>query len=88
MEKAVSPVYRIKMKVWATMVASGKMNLKNYKKRLKVIEPELKSTKATTASVAVVRSEMNIPQKATSTTRWAFKEKTDRSSKARQAFIG
>ena len=67
--KAVSPVYRIKMKVWATMVASGAMNLKNYKKWLKAIEPELKSTKATTASVAVVRSVLNIPQKTTSTTR-------------------
>ena len=69
MEKAVSPVCRIKMKVWATVVASGAMNLKNYKIWLKAIEPELKSTKATTASVAVVRSVLNIPQKATSTTR-------------------
>ena len=54
LEKAVSPVCRIK--VWATMVASGAMNLKNYKKWLKAIEPELKSTRATTGSVAVVRS--------------------------------
>ena len=86
LEKAVSPVCQIK--VWATVVASGAMNLKNYKKWLKAIEPELKSTRATTGSVvAVVRSVLNIPQKVTST-RWAFKEKYDRSSKARQAVLG
>ena len=84
-EKAVSPVCQIK--VWATVVTSGAMNLKNYKKWLKAIEPELKSTRATTGSVAVVRSVLNIPQKITST-RWAFKEKYDRSSKARQAVLG
>ena len=85
LEKAVSPVCQIK--VWATVVASGAMNLKNYKKWLKVIEPEPKSTRATTGSVAVVRSVLNIPQKVTSTRR-AFKEKSDRSSKARQALLG
>ena len=85
MEKAVSPVCQIK--VWATVVASGAMNLKNYKKWLKAIEPELKSTRATTGSVAVVRSVVNIPQKVTSA-RWAFKEKPDRSSKTRQAVLG
>ena len=69
------------------MVASGTMNLKNYKKWLKAVEPELKSTRATTGSVAVVRSVLNIPQKVTST-RWAFKEKSDRSFKARQAVLG
>ena len=61
LEKAVSPVCQIK--VWATAVASGAINLKNYKKWLKAIEPELKSTRATTGSVAVVRSVLNIPQK-------------------------
>ena len=88
LEKAVSPVCRIKIKVWATVFASGVVNLKNYKKWLKAIEPELKRTRATTGSVAVVRSVLNIPPKATSTTRWAFKEKSDRSSKARQAVLG
>ena len=44
-------------------------------------------TRATTGSVAVVRSVLNIPQKVTST-RWAFKEKSDRGSKARQAVLG
>ena len=75
------------IKVWATVVASGAMNLKNYKKWLKAIEPELKSTRATTGSVAVVRSVLNISQKVTSA-RWAFKEKPDRSSKARQDVLG
>ena len=79
---------RIKIKVWATMVASGAMDLKNYKKWLKAIESELKSTRDTTSSdVAVVRSVLNIPQKVTRT-RWALKEKSDRSSKARQAVLG
>ena len=87
LEKAVSPVGCIKIKVWATMVASGEMNLTNYEKWLKAIESELKSTRATTGSVAVVRCVLNIPQKATSTTRWAFKEKSYRSSKARQAVL-
>ena len=85
LEKAVSPVCQIK--VWATVVSSGAMNLKNYRKWLKVIEPEPKSTRATTGSVAVVRSVFNIPQKVTSTRR-AFKEKSDRSSKVRQAVLG
>ena len=85
LEKVVSHVCQIK--VWATVVVSGAMNLKNYKKWLKAIEPELKNTRATTGSVAVVRSVLNIPQKVTST-RWAFKEKYDRSSKARQAVVG
>ena len=49
------------------MVASGAMNSKNYKKWLKAIESELKNTRATTGSVAVVRSILNIPQKVTST---------------------
>ena len=85
LEKAASPVCQIK--VWATVVASGAMNLKNYKKWLKVIEPEPKSTRATTGSVAVARSVLNIPQKVTSTRR-ALKEKSYRSSKARQAVLG
>ena len=88
LEKAVSPVCRIKVKVWATMVVSDEMNLTNYKKWLKAIESELKSTRTTTDSdVAVDRSVLNIPQKVKST-RWVFKEKYDRSSKARHAFLG
>ena len=53
-----------KSKVWATVVASGAMDLKNYKKWLKAIESELKNTRATTGSdVAVVlRSVLNIPR--------------------------
>ena len=67
------------------MVVSDEMNLTNYKKWSKAIESELKSTRAATGSdVAVDRSVLNIPQKVTST-RWVFKEKYDRSSKARQA---
>ena len=43
---------------------------------MKAIEPELKSSRATTGSVAVVKSVLNIPQKVTST-RWAgFRGKT------------
>ena len=68
MEKAVSPVCRIKVKVWATMAVSDEMNLTNYKKWLKAIESELKSTRAATGSdVAVDRSGLNIPQKVTNT---------------------
>ena len=81
----VSPVSRTK--VWATD-ASGVMNLKNYKKWLNAIESELKNTRASFSDVAVVlKSILNIPQKATST-RWAFKIKFDHSSKARQAVLG
>ena len=88
LEKAVSPVCRIKIKVWATVVASHAMKLKNYKKWLEAIESELKSTRATTGSVAaVVRCVLNIPQKVAST-RWALKEKYDRGSNARQAPLG
>ena len=70
------------------MVVSDEMNLTNYKKWLKAIESELKSTRAAIGSdVAVDRSVLHIPQKVTST-RWAFKEESDRSSKARQAILG
>ena len=88
-EKTVSPVCRIKTKVWATD-ASGAMNLKNYKKWLNAIEPEPKRTRASPSNVAVVlRSVLNISQKVTSTTRWAFKvKKYDRSFKARQVVLG
>ena len=90
MENAVSPVCRIKIKVWATVVASDEMDLKNYKKRLKVIGSEPKNTRATTGSdVAVVlRSILNIPQNVSNATRSAFKKKSDRISKARQAVLG
>ena len=45
------------------------------------------TTTTTGGDVAVDRSVLNIPQKVTST-RWVFKEKSDRSSKARQAILG
>ena len=52
------------------MVASGEMNLTAYKKWLKAIESELKSTRATTGSdVAVDMSVLSIPQKVTSSSR-------------------
>ena len=86
LEKAIFSLV-CQIKVWATVVASGAMNLKTFKKWLKAIEPEPKSTRATTGSVAVVRSVLDIPQEVTST-RWALKEKSDRSSKARQAVLG
>ena len=44
LEKGVFPVCRINIKVWATVVASGAMDLKNYKEWLNAIESELKST--------------------------------------------
>ena len=79
---------RIKVKVWAAMVVSVEMNLTNYKKWLKAIESELKSTRAATGSdVAVDRFVLSIPQKVTSTG-WVFKETSDRSSKARQTILG
>ena len=59
---------RIKIKVWATVVISGAMNLENYKEWLNAVEPKLKNTKATDSDIAVVlRSVLNIPQKVTST---------------------
>ena len=70
------------------MVVRDEMNLTKYKKWLKAIESELKSTRTATGSdVAVDTSGLNIPQKVTSTG-WVFKKKSDRSSKARQAFLG
>ena len=55
---------------------------------VEVIESELKSTRAATGSdVAVDRFVLNIPQKVTSTG-LVFKEKSDRSSKARQDILG
>ena len=46
---------RIRIKVWATVVATDAMNLKNCKEWFKAIESELKSARATTGSdVAVV----------------------------------
>ena len=77
LEKAVSPACREKVKVWATVIASDAINLKNYKKWLKAIESEPKRTRTATGSdvaVVVLRSVLNILQKVTST-RWAFKVK-------------
>ena len=86
-EKAISSVVCcIQSKVWVTVVSSGAVNLKNYKKLLNVIESELKSTRASPSDVEVVlRSVFNIPKKATST-RWAFKVKSYRSSKQDRLF--
>ena len=71
LEKAVSPVCRIKIKVWATN-AIGAMNLKNYKEWLDAIESELKNTITINSDVAVLRSVINVPLNVTST-RWAGK---------------
>ena len=66
LEKAVSPVCRIKIKIWATDAISGVINLENYKKWLNAIDSELKSTRVSSRDVAVVlRSVLNIPQKVT-----------------------
>ena len=79
---------RIKVKVWATAVASGAMNLKNYKEWSDAIESGLKSTRATGSDVAaVIKSVLNITQKVKSA-RWAFKVKYYRSSKSRQVVLG
>ena len=71
------------------MIATGEMNLKNYTEWLNAIESEPKTRKAINSGVAVVlRYVLNIPQKVTSTTRSAFKVKSDRSFKARQIVFG
>ena len=71
------------------MVASGAMNLENYKEWLNATESEPKSTISTGSDVAVVllRSVLNIAKKVTST-RWAFKVKSDRRFEARQVVLG
>ena len=53
-ENAVSLVCRIKIKVWDTVVASGAMNLENYKEWLNAIESEPKSTRVSSSDLAVV----------------------------------
>ena len=64
------------------------MNLKSYTRWLNAIESKLKSTRAINSDVAVIlRSVLNIPQNVLST-RWAFKVKSDHSSKARQVVLG
>ena len=78
LEKPVSLVCRIKIKVWTTVVASGAMNLENHKDWLNAIGSEPKSKRAIGSNVAVVlRSVLNIAKKVTST-RWAFKVKFNR----------
>ena len=88
-EKAVSSVCHIKIKIWATVVASDTINLKNYKKMVESNRVWSKKHKSFTGSdvAGFLRSVLNIPQNVTST-RWAFKVKPDRSSKARQAVLG
>ena len=90
LEKAVSPVCRIQIKVRAPVVASGATNLKNYTEWLNTIESEVKSTRAIKSGAAVfLSSVLNIPQKVTSTTRRAFQVKSDGISfKARQVVLG
>ena len=52
------------------MVASGAMNLENYKELLNAFKFEPKSTRTTNSDVAVVIiSILNTPQKVTSTTK-------------------
>ena len=64
------------------------MNLENYKEWLNAIESEQKSTRATGCSVAVViRSVLGIAKKVTST-RWAFKVKSDRRFETRHVILG
>ena len=88
LKKVVPPVCRIKIKVWATVVSSGAMNLENYKEWLNATESEPKSTRSTGSDVADVRrSLLNIAKKVTST-RWAFKVKYDGRFKARQVVLG
>ena len=66
LEKPVPLVCRIKSKVWATVAASGAMNLENYKNWLNAIESEPKSTRAISSNVAaVLRSVLNIAKKVT-----------------------
>ena len=76
------------MKVWATVVASGAIDLENYKEWLNSIKSGPKSTRASGSDVAVVRKPvLDIAKKVTST-RWAFKVKSERSFKARQTVLG
>ena len=76
----------MKTKVWTTD-ASGVMDFKNYKEWLNAIESEPKSTRVTGSDVAVVLTPvLNIAKNATST-RWAFKVKSDRRFEARQVVL-
>ena len=85
LEKAVLPVPPTKIKVLITFTEATDSEYSE--EWLKAIEPDLKSTRATTCSVVVIRRVLNIPQKVAST-KWALKEKYDRSSKARRAVLG
>ena len=88
LEKTVSTMCRIKIKVWVTDARNSAMNLKNYKERLNANESELKIKRATNSDVAVVlKSALNIPQKVTCT-RSTFKVKSDCIFKARQVVFG
>ena len=89
LEKAVSSMCRTKIKAWAMMAASGAMDLKTYTKWLNAIESELKNTRTINSDLAVVlRYVLNILQRVTNTTRWAFKVKSDRHFEARQVVLG
>ena len=83
-------MYRIKIKIWVTVVASGAMNLRNYTEWLNAIESKLKSTRPINIDdvAVVVRFVLLIPEKVTSTIRQASKVKSDRSFRARHIVLG
>ena len=85
LEKVVSSVCRIKTKVWAT-VASGAINLKNYKEWLDSIESDLRSIRFTDVAV-VLTPVLDIAVKVT-IPRWGFKVKSDRRFTARWIVLG
>ena len=69
LEKVISSVCRIKIKVWATN-ARGAMNSKNSKKWLNAIDSEPKSTRRASSDVAVALTPvLNIAKKVTITRR-------------------
>ena len=79
LEKAVSPVCCINIKVVCTTVASA-MNIEYHKEWLDAMESELKRIRA--SDVTVLTPVLNVPKKVTSI-RWAFKVKSDGRLKAR-----
>ena len=88
LEKAVYTVSAKKIKVWATVITSGAMNLGNFKEWFNTTESEPRSTRATGSDVAVfLRSLLNIAKKVTSTT-WAFKVKSYGHFEAKQVVLG
>ena len=85
--KAVSPVCRIKIKVWATVVASGAMDLKYSKEWLNAMKLELESIKVN--EVAVPTPLSNVPRHTKVIgTKWFFRVKPDGRFKARLVALG